>query len=150
MDDALFHTIDAANIAITAWINGTAPNTDEQFAQLAALTHPDMTNVFPSGSHTEGLLSGLRGAHGSNAAFRIATVRDRTRVLFEDERSVMGEFVELQTGAAAVDKPQHARLVTVVCIKDSAAPHGLVLLRLHESYLPDDEAAGLDWSALDA
>ncbi len=65
--------------------------------------------------------------------FRIATPREHARLLREDAESIIAEFVELQDGATLADRPRHARRITVICLKDAAAPHGLLIWRLHES-----------------
>ena len=151
MEENVYATIAAANAAIADWINGGPPDTDDAFAGLRALCHPDLSIVHPSGSSQEAgaILGDLRASHGRNQDFRIATPREHTRLLHEDAATVIAEFVELQDGAKLAERPRHARRITVICLKDRAAPHGLLIWRLHESLIPQAEEAALDWAGLD-
>ena len=151
MEELVHQTMSETNRAIMRWFNGSLPDTDEGFAQVERLCHPDMTYVFPSGGVQSAaeFLADLRGAHGKNAAFRLVTLRDHTRLLYEDAALVAAEIVELQHGATFGPGPRHARRTTLLCLKDASAPHGLVVWRLHESFMSEAEAADLDWSALD-
>jgi len=152
MEENVYATVTAANTAIVKWINGDGPDTDAGFAGLRAVCHPDLSIVHPRGSHQDhgALLSDLRGAHDMNRDFRIATPREHARLLHEDTNTVVAEFIELQAGSKAVGRPRHARRITVICLKDETAPHGLVIWRLHESFVPADEESDFDWSPLEA
>jgi len=140
------------NHAIMLWFNGSLPATDEGFKSVSGFCHSDMTYVFPAGSAQDAnsFLTDLRGAHGTNPAFKLTTLRPHTKLLYEDTALVAGEIVELQDGAKFGPRPRHARRTTILCLKDQAGPHGLLIWRLHESYVPETEEAGLDWAALDA
>ncbi len=150
MEENAHATIAAANDIITAWINGSRPHADDAFDGLRGLCHRNLTVVSPSGACQDqaAIFQDLRAAHGRNADFRIATPREHTRLLFEDGKAVIAEVIELQAGARAVERPRHARRITMICLKDAAAPHGLLIWRLHESIMPPAEEAGLNWSVM--
>lgn len=150
MEDRVHETMAAINRAIMHWFTGDLPNTDDGFAEVAELCHPDMTYVFPSGGAQDAptFLADLRKAHGSNPAFKLVTLRPHTRLLLEDETLVAAEIVELQDHAKFGPQPRHARRTTLLCRKDERGPHGLLVWRLHESYVAEEEASALDWSAL--
>lgn len=152
MEEQVYRTIKAANDFIMAWINGAPPNTDDAYAELTALVHPELSNVHPSGARERdgSLLAGLRGAHGANPDLRIGTPREHTRLLFQDEQLVVAEVLELQTGARAVDQASNVRVISLLCLRDETAPHGLRIWRLHESLMPQEEAAQLDWTAVES
>jgi len=151
MEDDVYATLAAANAAIADWINGGPPDTDDAFYELRALCHPDLSIVHPHGNSQEqgAILADLRASHGRNADFRIATPREHTRLLHEDAETVIAEFVELQDGAKLADRPRNARRITAICMKDHAAPHGLLIWRLHENLIAQADEDALDWSALD-
>lgn len=151
MENRVHETMAAINRAIMHWFNGLLPDTDAGFREVSRLCHPDMTYVFPSGGvqSAAAFLADLRGAHGKNPAFKLVTLRDHTRLLYEDATMVAAEIVELQDGATFGPGPRHARRTTLLCMKDESGPHGLLVWRLHESFLSEAEAADLDWSALD-
>lgn len=151
LEDRVFRTLSEANDKICRWINGSAPHTDEFFRQLAAVAHPALSTITPSGNHQErgAIWADLREAYGSNPNFRVATPREHTRLLFEDTVLVVAEAIELQDGAAAVDRPRHARRITLICFKDEIATHGLIIRHMHESYVTAEDEKLLDWSLLD-
>ncbi len=151
MEDLVHQTMTETNHAIMRWFNGWLPDTDEGFGAVRRFCHPDMTYVFPSGGaqDAKSFLADLRGAHGTNPAFRLATPRAYTRLLRDEGALVAAEIIELQDGAKFGPRPRHARRTTVLCLKDPGGPHRLLIWRLHESYLPESEETGLDWSPLD-
>jgi len=152
MEERVHQTMAETNRAIMQWFNGSLPDTDEGFAAVSRYCHPDMTYVFPSGGvqNASSFLTDLRSVHGTNPLFKLATLRAHTKLLFEDAALVAAEIVELQDGAKFGPRPRHARRTTILCLKDQDGPHGLLISRLHESYLSEAEEAGLDWAALDA
>lgn len=151
MEDRVHQTMAELNQAIMLWFNGSLANTDEGFAAVTRYCHPDMTYVFPSGGVQDAasFLEDLRGAHGTNPAFKLVTLRAHTRRLYEDTNLVAAEIVELQDSAKFGPRPRHARRTTLLCLKDDGGPHGLLVWRLHESFMSETESADLDWSALD-
>lgn len=151
MEDDVHATIAAASAAIAEWINGSVPNTDAAFESLRVLCHRDLSIVHPNGSSQEkgAILGDLRSAHGRNGEFQLAVPRQYTRLLHEDSALVVAEVIELQAGARTVSPSRHARRITMTCLKDQSAPHGLLIWRLHESIMPPAEEAELDWSSLD-
>ena len=102
--------------------------------RLGASLHDDFFYVFPGGQTLtrDGLLAGLRGAHGSNPDFRIV-VRDVT-VRFTPGDTVLATYTEWQSGAKASARPNNARLSTVLMTR--RAP--FVWMHLQETWLPED------------
>ena len=151
MEDLVHRTMSGANDAIMRWFNGSLPNTDEGFGSVTRFCHSDMTYVFPSGGvqNASAFLADLRGAHGTNPELKITAPRAYTRLLYDDTALVAAEITELQDHAKFGPQPRHARRTTILCLKDRSGPNGLLIWRLHESYVPDAEASALDWSALD-
>ena len=152
MEDRVHQTMAELNQAIMRWFNGSLVNTDKGFAEVTRYCHPDMTYVFPSGGVRDAasFLDDLRGAHGTNPTFKLATLRAHTRLLYEDTDLVAAEIVELQDGAKFGPRPRHARRTTLLCLKNESGPRGLLIWRLHESYMSESEETELDWTALDA
>ena len=152
MEDLVHQTISGTNRAIMQWFNGSLPDTDQGFAEVTRYCHPGMTYVFPSGGVQDAasFLADLRESYGTNPAFKLATLRPHTRLLYEDQTLVTAEIVELQDNAKFGPRPRHARRTTLLCLKDESGPHGLLIWRLHESYVPESEDSGLDWATLDA
>ena len=93
---------------------------------------PALVYVMPTGIALERaqLLSGLRSGHGSNREFGIE-IRG-VRVRFEDTRSVLATYEELQRGAKS-HAAQNARLSTVLLRHDGEA---LLWQHVHETWLP--------------
>lgn len=150
IEDLVHLTMSEINKAIMQWFNGSLPDSEDGFATVAGFCHPDMTYVFPSGAvqGAAAFLTDLRGAHGTNPSFKLATPRNYTRLLFDDTALVAAEITELQDGAKFGPRPRHARRTTILCVKHRSGPHGLLIWRLHESYLQESEETNLDWSAL--
>lgn len=138
------------NDVIAAWIRGDGPA--DAFELMSASVHAELSVVSPDGSSSDGggLWRSIGGARGANPDFRIATPAEKIRVLRDDASVVVLEAIELQDGAKAVASSRNARRLTVIFLRDEAAPEGLSLWRLHESFVPEAEAETLDWSALQA
>lgn len=151
LEDRVHRVFSELNQKIQAWFNGAVPNTDEAFAPIAARCHPEMSYVFPSGGEVScaDVLDGLRGGWGNNKEIRLVTPREPCRLMLEEGHVVVAEALELQDGAKAVKPPRHARRTTLILRKDAKAPHGLLLWRLHESVLGEEEAKHIDWAPLD-
>ena len=111
LENRAFALIKRTNDGIAAWLNGTAELNEETFAALSASSHPELTNIFPSGAIVAkaGIWDGLKKAYGGNKLFQIATPRKYFKLLLEDTRVVVAEFIELQSGAEAVEQAEDQR-----------------------------------------
>ena len=122
-----------------AWFTGRCSDDDQTFEEgIAGRLTPAFHYVMPGGEafRRERLLTGLRAAHGTNPAFRIAI--QGVQVRLTDARSVLVTYQEFQTGAIH-SKAANARTTTAVFVRDGAR------LRWHhiqETWLP--EARGSD------
>ncbi len=151
VEDAVHRIFSAINDGIQGWFNGSVPETDEAFGEITRAVHSELSYVFTDGaSSVDGAFwLDLRAAWGSNTEIRIATPRRYTRLLLEGEKVVVAEVIELQSGARAVARSRHARRTTLLFLKTREAEDGLLLWRIHESMVPQEEAAGFDWVELD-
>ena len=152
LEDAIHRVTSDLNEGIQNWINGSVPETDAAFDDISAATPRRFSYVFTDGgTSVDGAFwCDLRPSWGKNPEFRLATPRRYTKLLLDDERTVVAEVVELQKAAKAVDRPRHARRTTLIFIKAQEAEEGLLLWRLHESMIPPEEEQLLDWSELEA
>ncbi|MGB0749722.1 MAG: hypothetical protein ACPGO3_13340 [Magnetospiraceae bacterium] len=139
------------NQRVQAWINGSVPNDAATYDAFVALCTPDFSYVGPGGGKTDGpaFLEGMRGAHGSNPDFRLNLSDTPIEEIYDNGEILIAEVIEMQDGAKAVAKARHARRITAIFLADATATHGYRVLRLHETMIPEEEEAALDWTVFD-
>lgn len=109
------------------WFKGTEQSMDRLGSVLAS----GFSLVGPDGvEHMRGdLLDSIGAAHGARPNLEIET--DEHRLLFDDGRTVVASYVEIQATPVSSTK----RLVTAVMQRDDARAGRLEWLRVHETWL---------------
>ncbi len=105
--------------------------TEDSLDRAAAVLHRDFTIVGPDGDEADRdrTLDRLRSGHGHATALTITTTDHR--LLHEAGSLVVARYVEHHRLADSANE----RLTTVVFAAETAAPHGLAWLRVHETWL---------------
>ncbi len=139
-DNAILRAITAEvvdlHVFFVDWFSGRA--SPEVFdSRLAPALHEQLHYILPGGQllTRDQLLTGLRGAHGTNPDFRIA-IRD-VEVRFTPGDTVLATYTEWQRGAKASKPSDNARRSTALITRE--AP--FVWLHLHETWLPEEARA---------
>ncbi|NKB57789.1 MAG: DUF4440 domain-containing protein [Alphaproteobacteria bacterium] len=136
--DAVLAEVEALHRFISAWFQGTEPNTTEGFdAGFSARLDPEFVNVQPAGRilTRDELLDPIRSGHGTNSAFEIEIRELVIHRIFGDGRFVMATYTELQHGAKNSHPPINAPLSSVLLQCAEGKDH-FVWLHLHETRVP--------------
>ena len=113
------------------WFTGAVAESDAQFQRFAAVMDPAFVIIGPNGVLTAlpALTKGLRGAHGKQPAIRIWTKHHQLRQQVGDV--VLCTYEEWQETADGTT----ARLSSALFRTVHAAPHGVVWLHVHETWI---------------
>lgn len=113
------------------WLGGKLANTEENFARLTAVMHPDFHIIGPEGTVTnyEALMASLRQAHNSRPGFRLWVKAVVARPLAAELALVTYE--EWQE----IEGKVNGRVSTAVFRQKANAPHGVEWLHVHETWL---------------
>jgi hypothetical protein len=120
------------------WLNGTAPATDEAFAEgLADRLHLSFVNIQPAGLVLErgDLLEQIRSGHGKSPDFRIRVRNVELRHRCPDAGTILATYEEYQKGARNSARACNARLSSALF--ERTADGRLVWLHVHETWLPE-------------
>lgn len=100
--------------------------------RVEAVLAPEFRIVDPRGEEhdRQATLAGIGAGHGRNDSLVIDTLDHQ--LIIETDEVVVASYVERQV----VDGVTTRRLSTAVFQPDAAAPNGLVLIRVHETWEP--------------
>ncbi|MCC5857816.1 MAG: DUF4440 domain-containing protein [Ectothiorhodospiraceae bacterium] len=114
------------------WFRGDAE--DAAFSRLEATLADDFVIVTPQARSVErsGIIEGVRSQHGCDPRAELAIRRVRLRSVRESIAVFTYEEWQGRYG-----RPTTGRLSTVVFARRDEAPHGLVWLHVHETWLPE-------------
>lgn len=98
--------------------------------RVEAVLADDFRIVDPRGEEhdRESTVQGIGSGHGKNKTLVISTLNHR--LVLETDQVVVASYVEQQEVGAEVTN----RLSTVVFQRESSAPNGVVLVRVHETW----------------
>lgn len=138
--DALLSTatgeIERLHVFFVDWFSA-AVDGDEETLKCGLLDRLDdeFTLIAPSGKllKVEALANGLRAAHGSNPAFRIAIRNVRVRIA--DNGLMLATYEEWQRNARASIPADNGRISSVVFRRTGDE---LCWLHVHETWLPEE------------
>ena len=115
-----------------AWFRGDMAEHEENFQQFAAVMSPDFFIIAPDGGLMTllPLTERLRQAYGKQPGVRIWTQQHRLHYQRADVALCTYEEWQERNGETTV------RLSSVLFQQATLAPHGLVWLHVHETWLP--------------
>ena len=113
------------------WIGGAADRSADRFGRLEDALAEGFTFVTPSGEslEREAVIGAVRRAHGTRPGLRI-TIREPRLVHSEGDHRV-ATYQEWQE----TEEDRTGRISTVVFRRREGAPHGLVWIHLHETWI---------------
>lgn len=114
-----------------AWLEGSAPATDAEFARFTAATHPAFTLIGPDGTIAgrAETAAWIRAAHGTRAGFALWTDEHVVRHLAGGLAIVTYREWQRRGDATTL------RLSTGILAAEPSAPGGVTWLHVHETWL---------------
>lgn len=128
------------------WLNGTAPGTDDAFAEgLENRLHPAFVNIQPAGVALgrDELLDQVRDGHGASPNFCIRIRNVVVRQSLDGAGTILATYEEYQKGARNSARSDNARLSSALFQRE---PNGrLAWLHIHETWLPEAKHAPVNF-----